>query len=508
MKLKSSIPSNTVKLLEIYNKIISGALITGPDFQRKLVWKKQHKYAFIETILLNFPFPEIYIASAEMDMEKLQSREVIVDGQQRVTTIVDYIKGVGDFAIVKNLKAFDDLTSDEKKEFLNYLVSVKDLKDIGEENIKEVFKRINSTDYSLNSNEVLNAEYGGGEFAIFCKLLADKKYTPTEKETDINLAEQTREIVSNFFLKNNVFSENDIKRMFDSQYIMLIVSTLLEGKYFGRNSKINIYLEKYNLEFSIHSDILTKLLNSISIIDKLKLSENSYWFNKPNLFTLLFELNNVLETNLDLDKLEQNLIDLENKVDIYFDGDEDQIKLLSADETKYFEVSRQGSHELAAREHRGKVVKELINKSLKVIQVDEIPNDVYSNNISALKGRDIHYTVLIPTLTGLTKSVIDATSSVREFLKENKIHDFENQSYGPTNKIKLNGFFILEDFQTKPTEISLYRSNGRGDYRIWFTELKEFADANAELVLILINDKISVLNFTKFDYTKFIAGLN
>ena len=508
MKLKSSIPSNTVKLIEIYNKIISGALITGPDFQRKLVWKKQHKYAFIETILLNFPFPEIYIASAEMDMEKLQAREVIVDGQQRVTTIVDYIKGVGDFANVKNLKSFDDLTPEEKKEFLNYLVSVKDLKDIGEENINEVFKRINSTDYSLNSNEVLNAEYGGGEFAIFCKLLADKNYKPTEKETDINLDEQTRQLVSSFFLKNNVFSENDIKRMFDSQYIMLIVSTLLEGKYFGRNSKINFYLEKYNFDFSIHTDILNKLLNSISIIDKLKFSENSYWFNKPNLFTLLLELNNVLEVNLNFVKLEQSLIDLENKVDIYFNGDEYEIKLLSADETKYFEVSRQGSHELAAREHRGKVVKELINKSLKVVKVDERLNNIYFKNISSLKGKGIKYSVLIPTLTGLTKSLIDATSTVRDFLKENKIHDFETQSYGPTNKVKLNGFFILKDFQTKPTEISLYRSNGRGDYRIWFTELNEFANANDELILILVENKISVLNFTNFDYTKLIEGIN
>lgn len=507
MKLKSSIPSNTVKLIEIYNKIISGALITGPDFQRKLVWKKQHKYTFIETILLNFPFPEIYIASADMDMEKLQAREVIVDGQQRVTTIVDYIKGIGDFANVKNLKSFDDLSSEEKKEFLNYLVSVKDLKDIGDENIKDVFKRINSTDYSLNSNEVLNAEYGGGEFAIFCKLLADNNYKITDRETDIYLAVETRQLASNFFLKNNVFSENDIKRMFDSQFIMLIVCTLLEGKYFGRNSKINFYLGKYNSEFSIHTDILEKLLNSISIIDILRLSENSYWFNKPNLFTLIIELHNIKVVELDVEKLEKNLIDLENKVDIYFNGDEEEIKLLSADETKYFEVSRQGSHELSAREHRGKVVKGLINKSMKIEKDDEVLNVIASNNLKSLKDKGVKYSMLIPTFTGLSKSVMDATSNLREFLKENNIHDYEKQHYGPTNKKKVIGNFILEDFQYKTTEISLYRSNGRGDYRIWFSNFKEFASASDEIVIILIEDKISVLNLTKYDYTKFIEGL-
>ena len=505
MKLKSSIPSNSVKLIELYNKITSGALITGPDYQRKLVWKKQHKFSFIETILLNFPFPEIYIASDEMDVAKLQAKEVVVDGQQRLTTIVDYIKGVGDFADQKSITPFDDLSADEKKEFLNYLVSVKDLKDIGEEKTKEVFKRINSTDYSLNSNEILNAEYGGGEFAIFCKLLADANYKPTEKETDIVIENRNRSFVTFFFKKNNVFSENDIKRMFDSHYFMLIISTLLEGKYFGRNLKINSYLEKYNMEFGIHKEILKRLINSITIIDKLKLSENSYWFNKANLFTLLFELNNIDEKNLALEKLEQSLIELENKVDIYFNGDEDQIKLLTQDETKYFEVSRQGSNELAAREHRGKVIKDLVTKALKEESKAAISESTYSKNLSCLKLNKLSYSILIPTTTGLVKSIMDATSNVREFLKANQIHDYEKQNYGPNYKVKLEGKFVLGNLSLKNTEISLYRSNGRGDYRIWFSDLKEFAEANNELGLIIKNGILTVINISRHDYSEFLV---
>ncbi len=504
MKLKSSIPSNSVKLIELYNKIASGALITGPDYQRKLVWKKQHKFSFIETILLNFPFPEIYIASDEMDIEKLQAKEVVVDGQQRLTTIVDYIKGAGEFINQKAITPFDELTAEEKKEFLNYSISVKDLKDIGQDKIKEVFKRINSANYSLNSNEVLNAEYGGGEFAIFSKILADKNYNPNDKETDIIIEGHTRILITTFFEKNNVFSDNDIKRMFDSSYIMLISSTLLEGKYFGRSSKINHYLEKYNLEFTIHTEILKKLVNSIEIIDKLKLSKNSYWFNKANLFTILFELNNVDEVTIELDKLEQELIDLENKMEIYYNGDEEQVKLLSSDETKYFEFSRQGSHELAAREHRGKVIKELIAKSLKELTLTEVIENVSSKNTTLLKEAKINYSILIPTATGLAKSIMDATSSVREFLKENGIHEYENQDYGPNHKVKLNGKYVLEDLNIRQTEISLYRSNGRGDFRIWFTDLKDFASANDELILIVKESTLLILNSSKFNYSDFI----
>lgn len=167
IKLKQSIPSNTIKIIELYNKIEANLLDTSPNFQRKLVWKKQHKYAFINTVLLNFPFPEIYIASSEIDVNNLQAKEIVVDGQQRLNTIVDYIKGINDFSNQNKLKSFSELTVLEKKEFLNYPVSMKDLKDLPEDTVKEIFRRINSTEYSLNANEILNAQFGDGEFAIF-----------------------------------------------------------------------------------------------------------------------------------------------------------------------------------------------------------------------------------------------------------------------------------------------------------------------------------------------------
>ena len=159
MKLKESIPSTSVKIIELYNKIDSETLDTSPDFQRKLVWKKQHKYHFIETILLNYPFPEVYIASSEMDVESLTAKEVVVDGKQRLTTIVEYIKGVNDFKEQNRVTSFNKLESDEKKSFLNYLVTVRDLKDMNPDLIKEIFKRINSTEYSLNTVEKTNAQF-------------------------------------------------------------------------------------------------------------------------------------------------------------------------------------------------------------------------------------------------------------------------------------------------------------------------------------------------------------
>lgn len=506
MKLKNSISSNSLKIIDLYNKIEAGLLDTSPNFQRKLVWKKQHKYAFIQTILLNYPFPEIYIASAEVDVEKLQAVEIVVDGQQRLNAIVDYIKGRNDFEKQKKVPSFDELSTDEKKEFLNYSVTVKDLKDLNMDLIKEIFKRINSTDYSLNANEILNAQYGDGEFAYFAKQLVDDRFEVSDDVTDVIIDKKLREYVVNFFRENEVFTDNEIKRMFDTQYIMLIVSTLLEGRYFGRNTKINYYLEKYNLEFNNYQELLSKILNSIEIIDQLKMSSGSYWFNKPNLFTLIIELNSINKEDIDLNLLDLQLSELENKVDLYFKGDEEDIKLLTNEESRFFELSRQGSHELASREFRGKVIHKFIEQSMITSEISkekEESSSFLEKNLEKLNEKEIDYAILIPTNTGLSKNIMDATLSVRTFLEKNDIHHYNTQEYGPNHKVIRQALLLLNDSPID-SEASLYRSNGRGDYRIWFKDLKSLADSNNELALLYKNEKIIVLNLSKYDYTEYI----
>jgi hypothetical protein len=496
MKLKSSVTSNSVKLIEIYNKINSGSLVTSPDFQRNLVWKKQHKYEFIKTILLNFPFPEVYIASIEVDVDSLQAREIVVDGQQRLTTIVDYIKEQGDFKDQKHVIAFEALSIDEKREFLNYYITVKDLKDIGIDIIKQIFKKINSTNYSLNTNEIINAEYGDGEFSMFCKQLIDEKFTPSIEVTDIVIDEDVRRLLLQFFEDSNVFTNNDIKRMYDIQFIMLIFSTILEGNYFGRNTKIDHYLKKYNTNFDAYTDVLTLLQNSINIIKKLKLPTDGYWYNKANLFTLIIEFHKLDINSVVFYKLESKLLELAKKVEIYF-TDED-LSLISNEEGKYFEFARQGSHELSSREHRGKVIRSLIDQSS--IQPELEAENILNINLKFLKENKIEYSTLTPTETGLKKGIMDAVSGVREFLKSENIHDYSEQKFGPDNKKILN--CLLNSVENKKeSKISFYRSNGRGDYRIWFSDLNGFSKASNELALINKEGIINVLNLSTIDYT-------
>lgn len=65
--------------------------------------------------------------------------------------------------------------------------------------------------------------------------------------------------------------------------------------------------------------------------------------------------------------------------------------------------------------------------------------------------------------------------------------------------MKLECLFISKD-KSEKSEVSLYRSNGRWDYRLWFKDLKTFAEPNDELALIKRDGIINVLNISKIDY--------
>ena len=143
-------PSNR-KISALYKDIKRENLILQPDFQRRFVWNNKHKEKFIDTILEGYPVPEIYVAQRGIDIETIESEEVVVDGQQRLHTIVEYIDEPEESTVFGNIvKKYRNLSKDEKEDFLNYTLLIRDLGDISPENIKEVFKRINSTQYALN----------------------------------------------------------------------------------------------------------------------------------------------------------------------------------------------------------------------------------------------------------------------------------------------------------------------------------------------------------------------
>lgn len=119
--------------------------------------------------------------------------------------------------------------------------------------------------------------------------------------------------------------------------------------------------------------------------------------------------------------------------------------------------------------------------------------------IKLLTEKSVELCLIEPTETGLLKSIMDATGSVRTYLKSNKIHDYEVQQQGQESKVQIKSFLINQS-ELQESVASLYRPNTKkGDPRIWFKGLGNYSSANDILGIIAFESELYVLNITQLD---------
>ena len=325
------------KLSVIFQSLQNGALEIHPEFQRRLVWTEKHKNALIRTVLEKYPFPEIYIATENINVETGASKEIIVDGQQRISTLFQYFTASPDLILELDVPPYSTLTNEQKKDFLDYEVVIRDLKNASSATIKEVFKRINSTSYSLNGMEINNAIYDG-EFKHLCEKLSELS----------------------FFEINKIFSTNEIKRMKDVEYCVTLVATAMGG-YYSNNKNNDDYLKTYNENFIRSDELYVEFKNIFQFIEKLKL-EKTRFSQKADLFTLIIELLNSNLDMIDLNKLSNNLKTFYNEVDSFVI---DESCDFSSQIYEYKNAVVQGTNNRSNRITRGEIIKNIIDSSKK-----------------------------------------------------------------------------------------------------------------------------------------------
>ena len=66
------------------------SLNLNPPFQRRSVWKPDAKSYFIDTVVRGLPAPIIYIRE-RIDLNSQTTKREVIDGQQRLRTIFDFI---------------------------------------------------------------------------------------------------------------------------------------------------------------------------------------------------------------------------------------------------------------------------------------------------------------------------------------------------------------------------------------------------------------------------------
>lgn len=298
-------------LITVVNDINMGRLILDAYFQRNLVWREVHKQDFIKTILLGFPCPQIFISRGVIDVENMATTSCVVDGQQRLNAIGEYILGV--FSVEG--KTYQQLSSDEKSEFLKYELAVIELDlDNNDARVKDIFQRLNRTSNSLTAIEKLASQYAPSQYMLVASHLADELGSINDDEDEAKFridpsvdksffdwaAAHPTPSFNRLYDEYGVFKAHEVSRKVHLMHILNLMTTVIYG-FYNRNVRAKECLDEYAQDFEDKERVVTLLESAAKVVIDAGFQQGSYWLNKANLFSLIVAIVNGLSTHAGLD---------------------------------------------------------------------------------------------------------------------------------------------------------------------------------------------------------------
>jgi Protein of unknown function DUF262 len=223
-------------------------LIVNTDYQRSGgLWPSPAKSYFIDTILKEFPFPKVYFHE-KVDKTTKRPRREIVDGQQRLSTIVEFVDGK--FALGKNArglegKRFDQLTEEDQEAFYGYTVSVDVIRNADRSDILQMFRRMNAFTLPLNSAEKRHSEFFG-EFKDWVNTVLDQS--------------------GSLFVDWKILTSRQVIRMADAEFIADLALAVEEGIISTSPTKLTSIYKKYDQSFPRRVELDNRVTGSLSII--------------------------------------------------------------------------------------------------------------------------------------------------------------------------------------------------------------------------------------------------
>jgi len=252
---------------------VSKKLVIAPKFQRRNVWIPKAKSFLIDTIIRSMPIPPIFIRQRVDPKKQITVREVI-DGQQRLRAVLEFIKG--EFPIMETHNKeyggmyYANLPDNVISQFLGYKFVVNVFEDISDQEVLNVFSRINTYTVRLNAQELRNAEYFG-PFKQSVYKLGFQHYA--------------------FWINNKILSDSKIARMDEAELVSELIITMLNGIQQTKSSDINKMYKKFDEDFPQKEIVERQFSEIIDLIaDMFQGSLSSSEFRRIPLFYSLFVL--------------------------------------------------------------------------------------------------------------------------------------------------------------------------------------------------------------------------
>ena len=225
------------------NDLNDNKIIVNDEYQRNAgVWSSYARSFFIESILLEYPIPKIFLY-AKVDLKTRQSVKEIVDGQQRSHALQNFYNRK--FKLSSKLetedlrgKNYNQITEGYQGIFLGYSLPIDEFRGVQPVEIQESFRRMNASNVPLNEEEQRNAKFQG-PFKWFIQDISHR------------FSEPLRAV--------GVLSRRDIIRMLDTRIFSEVVHTISVGFITTKAAQLDSLYRRYNSAFE-ESALYEKLL--------------------------------------------------------------------------------------------------------------------------------------------------------------------------------------------------------------------------------------------------------
>jgi hypothetical protein len=235
-------------IAEIVDWFRKKVLVVNSEYQRGgRLWPPAARSYFIDTILKDFPFPKVYFHE-RVEKETKTPRREIVDGQQRIGTIVDFVDGK--FALGKNAREFQglrfsQLSEDQQDFFYSYTVSVDVIRNADRSEILQMFRRMNAYTLPLNAPEKRHSEFFG-EFKDWINTVLDE--------------------FGSILVDWGIFTSRQIVRMADAEFIADVALALEEGIVSTSPTKLLALYRKYDEDFPTRSIWNERIVGALNVV--------------------------------------------------------------------------------------------------------------------------------------------------------------------------------------------------------------------------------------------------
>ena len=201
--------------LETLVKKINRSIIRlSPEYQRKHRWSDEYSSRLIESLILNIPVPLIYISQdvdVDTEVEDGVARYSVIDGQQRLTAIFNFITNQLQLEGLEVLGELNGLKYNQLPPFLIRRLEERTIRCLRidstiDSQVKyDIFERLNSGSVELEPQELRNAVCRGPFKTLIKRLAKNELFISTTKlsETRIKKMEDEELVLRYFALSYN-----------------------------------------------------------------------------------------------------------------------------------------------------------------------------------------------------------------------------------------------------------------------------------------------------------------